>query len=141
MKLHSCVVVATAIVANFGCTSEQTPSVKDDALDIEAVQHEPPPDRISPNVILTGPVSATVESIVTATAKATDNVGVEQVDFIVDGIMGKTSTTEPHSVQFNVPGPVGTVLQIRAIASDAAGNEGEDHISVLVTAVPGTLPP
>ena len=70
----------------------------------------------------------------TITADASDNVGVTQVEFYVDGTLECTDTTAPFGCEWTVPAPPWRVYEIQAIASNAAENSGSSSI-VTVTSV------
>ena len=98
-------------------------------------------DAVAPRVNLVAPTQVTVAGTIRATAQAADNVGVTQVSFFVDSLLVKQSFAEPHQLEYNAPDEPGTVVQIRAVARDATGNEGEDSASVMVVSTPDTTPP
>src|SRR4051812_29630964 len=83
----------------------------------------PPPDNQPPTVSVTAPANgATVSGAVTLTANAADNVGVEGVQFQVDGAdFGSEDTSAPYSHSWSTFGLSGPHT-ITAIARDAAGN-------------------
>jgi len=92
-------------------------------------------DKESPEVQVTNPANgAVVSGTVSITAEASDNKGVEKVEFYVDGALASTSTPEPYSYSW-----LTTSLQdssshsIYAKAYDAVENEGVSAtVSVIV---------
>lgn len=92
-------------------------------------------DNESPDVQITNPANGSVVSgTVNITAEATDNKGVEKVEFYIDGVIVSTSTSRPYTYSWST-----TSLQdssshtIYAKAFDAADNEGiSQTVSVIV---------
>ena len=67
-----------------------------------AVATTPTPDTQPPSASMTAPTSgSTLSGIVTVSANATDNVGVAEVDFLLDGVSIGVDTTAPYSVTWN----------------------------------------
>lgn len=75
-----------------------------------------PPDTIKPVVTLTSPANGdTVTGVKVITATATDNVGVAQVNFIINGVTAGTSTTPPYTFLWNASSLSGTqTLSVKA---------------------------
>jgi chitodextrinase len=97
----------------------------------------PPPDSIPPTVVLTSPLAgATVSSTITVLANASDNVGVAEVQFLLDGApLGSVASAPPYAVIWNTASanPGSHVLQARA--TDLSGNAmTSDPVSVTVAA-------
>jgi hypothetical protein len=83
-----------------------------------------PPETQNPTVSITSPTgNQVVFSTTTVTATAADNVGVAQVQFMLDGSnLGAQSTIPPYSTTWNTTQvPDGTHL-LTAMARDGAGN-------------------
>jgi len=79
-------------------------------------------DTIAPTVTITSPANnATLSGRITVTASASDNVGVTQVRFIIDGTVRSTDTTAPYSITGTLSRGTRTIV---AEAVDAAGNIG-----------------
>jgi hypothetical protein len=97
----------------------------------------PPTDSVAPTVSLTAPSSgATVSgSSVTVSAAASDNVGVAGVLFTLDGNpLGAEDTQAPYSIVWNTNQATNSSHVLRAIARDAAGNQGTSSaVSVTVS--------
>lgn len=94
------------------------------------------PDTILPTVILTAPLNgATVvaKSVVSLVVSATDNVGVTQVQFFINGNLLSSDLTAPYSASWKVPAVRGKTYQIQATATDAAGNVGRSTIIKVTT--------
>lgn len=92
-------------------------------------------DTEPPEVYITNPANgATVNGTVNITAEATDNKGVEKVEFYIDGILVYTSTSKPYSYSWTTTSlPDSSYHSIYAKAYDKAGNEGTSSpISVMV---------
>jgi hypothetical protein len=82
-------------------------------------------DLTPPTVSITSPTGgATVNGSVTITANAADNVGVANVQFLVNGVnLGAPDTTSPYSAAWNTTsGPNGSYT-LTAVATDTAGNQ------------------
>jgi hypothetical protein len=80
-------------------------------------------DATAPSVSITGPVAgATVSGAVTVTASATDNVGVTEVQFFVDGLAVVTDTTAPYGTTWDSSTVVNGPHSLTAVARDMAGN-------------------
>ena len=94
---------------NIGTTAPQTVTVDNGV------------DTIPPEVnlnVLVSPLSGTV----TVSAMATDNVGVTQVDFFVDGALIGSDTASNFEVQWDTTGVANGDHELTASARDAAGN-------------------
>jgi hypothetical protein len=103
-----------------------------------------PADTTPPSVTLTSPSngSSFVEgATVSATATASDNVGVTKVEFYINNSLKCSDTTASYSCSFAMPS--GTSISVRARAHDAAGNFKDSVISYISsTAAPvDTTPP
>jgi glucose/arabinose dehydrogenase len=80
-------------------------------------------DTTPPTVSITAPTAgATVSGSVTVSATATDNVGVADVQFLVDGTAIADDTSAPYSIAWDSRGVPNGAHDITAIARDAAGN-------------------
>ena len=94
------------------------------------------PDTTSPTVVITSPVEdATLSSATTIRVDATDDTGVEKVDFLIDGQTVATDTEEPWEhlwqVSYYADGETHSIL---AKASDGAENVGQsDLVHVFVS--------
>ncbi|QSQ27694.1 M20/M25/M40 family metallo-hydrolase [Pyxidicoccus parkwayensis] len=80
-------------------------------------------DTTPPTVALTAPTSgASVSSIVTLSATASDASGINKVEFLVDGSVVGTATASPYSYQWNSASTANGSHGISAKAYDAFGN-------------------
>ena len=81
-------------------------------------------DTTAPNVAISAPAAAArVAGTITVTATATDNVGVQNVQFRVDGAnVGAADTSNPYSLSLNTTTLTNGAHTLSAIARDAAGN-------------------
>ncbi len=85
----------------------------------------PSPDIAAPEVSLFSPAAgSTVSGSITITATASDNVGVTQVQFFVDGVLLSTDTAAPYSAAWNTTSTIDGVHALTAQASDGASNSG-----------------
>ena len=94
-----------------------------------------PPDTTPPAVSLTVPSSgASVSgSSVTLTATASDNVGVANVQFEVDGInINSAITASPYTTMWNSTGVSDGSHTLYAVAEDTSGNYATSSISLTV---------
>ena len=80
-------------------------------------------DNIDPVVNLASPGSP-VSDTVTLTADASDNQGVVEVRFLVDGSLIASDTTAPYSVEWTTTAVANGDVTLTAEAEDAAGNVG-----------------
>jgi hypothetical protein len=81
-------------------------------------------DTIAPTgVTITAPTNgASVTGQVTISASASDNIGVAQVDFYVDGQLRSSDTSAPFSISWNTNPVSKTTHTLYVRATDAAGN-------------------
>lgn len=101
----------------------------------------PVPDTQPPSASMTAPANgSTVSSTITVSANASDNVGVDQVEFLLDGVNISTDTTAPYSTQWNTTTTSNGMHALSARARDTAGNFGLTSGVVNVT-VDNSAPP
>ncbi|WP_127588749.1 Ig-like domain-containing protein [Paenibacillus koleovorans] len=83
-----------------------------------------PSDTTPPTVSVTSPTGgATLSGVVNLTANASDNVGVEGVQFYFNGIAaGAEDTVAPYDVSFDTSALTPGSYTVTAVARDAAGN-------------------
>jgi fibronectin type 3 domain-containing protein len=101
-------------------------------------------DTTPPSVTLIAPSNAsTVSGMVTVTASASDNVGVEGVQFHLNGTnLGAEDTTNTYSVSWDTTGVAAGQYSLTATARDAAGNSmTATPVSIMVDAPPDATPP
>ncbi len=81
-------------------------------------------DNNAPTVSISSPsAGATVSGTPTVTASAADAVGVQSVQFRVDGAnVGSADTTSPYSLAWNTTGLTDGEHTLSAVARDAVGN-------------------
>ena len=81
-------------------------------------------DAQPPTVSVTAPASgATVSGSVNVTATAADNIGVEAVQFLVDGVAtGAEDTSSPYTLTWASTSATDGAHTVSALARDAAGN-------------------
>lgn len=93
------------------------------------------PDLVPPTVNITAPVPGNVSGIINMTATASDNIGINGVQFLLDGTIpiGAEDATAPYSVSWNTTTISNGNHIITAVARDAAGNvTTSDGITVMV---------
>src|SRR3989441_1203069 len=99
-------------------------------------------DATPPLVSITSPLNgATVSSVVTISAMASDNVGVGGVQFKLDGAnLGAEVTVAPYTVSWNSTTALNGTHTLTAVARDAAGNSTPSAgVSVTVNNTPPTV--
>ncbi|MFO0724162.1 MAG: PHB depolymerase family esterase [Myxococcota bacterium] len=103
-----------------------------------------PGDTTPPQVNITAPSNgATVSGNVDITASASDNVGVTQVEFFVNGTLLQRVSAAPFHAAWNTAGLSNGTYALKATAHDAAGNvTSDDDTSVQITGgMTDTTPP
>ena len=94
--------------------------------------HGPPPDRVRPKVTLTRPSDrAVVRGTQTVAGAASDDIGVERVDFLVDQTVLTRDPSPPYGFEWDTTQTPDGLRPFRARAVDAAGN-GSDLATVAV---------
>jgi hypothetical protein len=93
-----------------------------------------------PSVVLVSPESnAVVQGEVLLAAEASDDVGVERVQFFVDGSMLVDDASVPHQAIWDSDLFSEGLHLIRALARDTAGQTGKAEVSVTVDRTPPTV--
>lgn len=82
------------------------------------------PTDVTPPTVSLGPVSSPVSGTVALTAIASDDTGVAQVAFFVDGVLIGTTTTDPYAVAWDSTSVPNGGHDITVVALDLAGNAG-----------------
>jgi serine protease AprX len=86
-----------------------------------------------PTVTLTAPASgATLSGTVTVTADASDDVGVAQVEFLVDGASIGVATTAPWAMSWDTTTVADGLHTVQVVATDTALQTSQDAVSVTV---------
>jgi len=86
-----------------------------------------------PSVTLTAPgEGATIAGTINVTADASDDNGVTQVEFFVDGNSIGVDDTAPYSVSWDSAGVIDGEHTVSATASDTTSQTGSDSINVIV---------
>lgn len=101
-------------------------------------------DGVAPQVSLTAPTNgATVSGTVSVSASASDNVGVDRVEFLLDGALLGSDSSAPYAIAWNAAASVNGTHTLQARAVDLAGNVGSSAaITVTVTGgVSDSTPP
>ena len=84
-----------------------------------------------PRVNITSPEEGeAVYSQVDVKANATDDFGVEKVDFYIDGVLKKTDTSAPYSYLWNAGIESVGYHTLKARTFDTIGQTGEDRVTV-----------
>ena len=82
-------------------------------------------DTTPPSVAITGPANGVTlpRSTLAVTASASDNIGLNSVQFKLDGVnLGSRDTAAPYAVNFNTTAVTEGVHTLTAVAQDLAGN-------------------
>jgi hypothetical protein len=82
----------------------------------------PPPDTTPPTVSIASPTSGNVSGTVTISANASDNIGVNRVDFYVNGKYIGADATTPFQASWNTTTSPNGTATLYAKAFDAQGN-------------------
>jgi hypothetical protein len=84
-------------------------------------------------IVVLSNCGTTVSGSVTASATATDNIGVVGVQFKLDGAnFGAELVSAPYSITWNTTAVSNGCHTLTAVARDAAGNQGSASVSVTV---------
>ena|GEM_PF-5193778 len=99
-------------------------------------------DKEPPEISITQPASGdTVGGIVTINADATDNKGVEKVEFYIDNVLVSTDQSSPYSHTWNASAVQdNTTHNIYAKAFDKANNEGTSETVIVTVINPPNIP-
>jgi hypothetical protein len=90
-------------------------------------------DTTPPTVSITSPAAgSTVKGVVTISATASDNLGVQRVEFYIDGKLKATDTAPPYSYNWQSKSVKDGVHTILVIAYDNAGNNAQSSITITV---------
>ena len=94
-----------------------------------------PADTVAPTVTMTAPsAGSTVSGIVTLAATASDNVGVDRVDFYVNSLVVGSASRAPYQVSWDSRSSTNGGIALSARAYDAAGNnQSSATVSVTVS--------
>lgn len=92
-------------------------------------------DGAAPTATLTAPANgATVSGTVAVTANASDNIGVDRVEFLLDGALLGSDATAPYAYSWNSAAASNGAHALQARAVDLAGNTGSSApVNVTVT--------
>lgn len=89
-------------------------------------------DEIAPVVVITAPVNLSDVSGTTAVlVQASDNEGVAQVEYFVDGLLAGTENTAPFTWNWDTATVPNGLHSLLARASDAAGNSSISQLMLL----------
>ena len=95
-------------------------------------------DTTPPTCQITSPVDSTsVSGVVPLAATASDSIGVDRVEFYVDGSRVSTDSFSPYAASWDVSGLAeGTWHSLNCVAYDLSGNKGySDTVAVEIAAV------
>jgi len=92
-------------------------------------------DTTPPTVSMTSPTAgSTVSDMVTVSASASDNVGIQSVQFQVNGTSIATDTTSPYSTSWDTTTIADGSHSLNAVATDTSGNiTGSTAVTVNVS--------
>lgn len=95
-------------------------------------------DGVAPTATITAPVNgATVSGTVAITANASDDIGLDHVEFLLDGALLGGDATAPYAYSWNSATASNGAHALQARAIDLAGNSGSSA-AVNVTVTGGT---
>lgn len=95
-------------------------------------------DGVAPTATITAPVNgATVSGTVAITANASDDIGLDHVEFLLDGALLGSDATAPYAYSWNSATASNGAHALQARAIDLAGNSGSSA-AVNVTVTGGT---
>ena len=100
----------------------------------------PPADTTPPTVSIAGPTSGNVSGTIMISANASDNIGVNRVDFYVNGKYIGADATTPFQYSWNTTTAPNGAATLYAKAFDAKGNSAQSA-TVTVNVANGGPPP
>jgi hypothetical protein len=87
-----------------------------------------------PSVAFTAPsAGATVSGTTTVSANASDDTGIQRVEFYVGTALLGSDTTAPYAVAWNTQSSLNGSHTLKAVAYDTAGNTSQSHVQVTVS--------
>ena len=90
-------------------------------------------EQSAPTVTITSPAdSANVSGVVSLNVSASDNVGVDKVEFYVNGVLKATDTSSPYAYSWDTSSLSPGAYTLMSKAYDAAGNVSQTTKSVTV---------
>jgi peptidoglycan/xylan/chitin deacetylase (PgdA/CDA1 family) len=120
---------------SFGLTLGSNGSLTVDDASFDDASASGGSDTTPPTVSLTSPTAgATVSGFVPISATATDNIGIDHVDYLIDGNVANTRTTPPFTYNWNSRTVANGFHNVAVRAVDLAGNSTTTNtISVFVS--------
>jgi hypothetical protein len=95
------------------------------------------PSDTTPSVTITNPSNgSTVSGVVNVTSNATDDNGVTQVEFFVDGASIAVDTIAPYSASWDTTAYSDGAYTVSATATDTIGQTGNNSVNVTVQNTP-----
>jgi thermitase len=105
-----------------------------------ALNSVPSVDTVSPVVSITSPTpSVTVSGIVPISLNATDNIGVKNVELLINGNSVAIDSSTPFGFSWDSKGVNNGMANIQVVAYDEAGNKGQSS-TVAVNVANESLP-
>ena len=100
-------------------------------------------DNIPPEIFISyPPAGATISGTTTIVANASDNIGVTNVEFYIDGLLAGNDATPPYEYVWDTSTlPPGSQHTLFAIAYDGAGNSTQTPMQNVTIALPDVTPP
>lgn len=94
---------------------------------------EPEVDTTPPTVSINSPINgATVVSTVQISASASDNIGVDRVEFSINSSTISTDNSSPYEVAWNSASVSDGIYTLKAKAYDSTGNNASKTITIIV---------
>lgn len=99
-------------------------------------------DGVAPSATITSPANgSTVNGIVAIAADASDNIGVDRVEFLLDGALLGSDAAAPYAFAWNSATASNGAHALQARAIDLAGNTGySPQVNVTVSGGGGSAP-
>jgi peptidoglycan/xylan/chitin deacetylase (PgdA/CDA1 family) len=89
-------------------------------------------DTSPPTVALTSPTQSTINGSVALTANASDDRGVDHVDFLIDGNVIATASSAPYIANWNSSSVADGAHTLTARSYDTSGNSTDDAHSITI---------
>ena len=97
-------------------------------------------DAIPPKISIINPVEGTyIHGIVTVNVDASDNVGIDKVEFYIDGNLLYTDQSPPYEYTWDTSKVPDGIYSIKVVSYDLAGNTAEEIITVTVDNTPPSI--
>ncbi|MBC8212879.1 MAG: PKD domain-containing protein [Gammaproteobacteria bacterium] len=114
--------VSLTVTDNDGATDSSQQSISVQAISV---------DTTPPTISFSAPIAAaTLSGAQVLSANATDQSGIDRVDFLLDGTLLASAVTSPFQINLNTAGYGDGAHTLTAVAYDAVANSASDNITV-----------